>query len=87
MWIAKEVSIGKITHKANVNIGDSVVEIELPYFDKWQSCLNEEIKLDNDSYKISNLTNVGDRDETIRILINKEKKQNEHKHIKSRKDN
>tara|TARA_R100000655_G_scaffold40580_2_gene76341 strand:- start:28836 stop:29099 length:264 start_codon:yes stop_codon:yes gene_type:complete len=86
MWIEKKVNVGKITYQANVNIGEDTIEVELPYFDKWLSCLNEEITIDKDSYTISNLTNVGDRDEVIKILIRKEKKQNEHKHVKSRKD-
>lgn len=87
MWIEKEVTIGKSKHSAQVNVTDSQIEVELPYFTKWLSCLNESIELDGASYKINNMNNVGDRDETIFIVLNKGAKKDEYKSVKSRKNN
>tara|TARA_R100000951_G_scaffold10948_1_gene9179 strand:+ start:173 stop:442 length:270 start_codon:yes stop_codon:yes gene_type:complete len=84
MWTDKQVSIGKTKHSANVNVCDSQIEVVLPFFDKWLSCLNESIDLDGKSYKINNIHNVGDRDETIKIILKKEVK-NEPKLNESRK--
>lgn len=87
MWIEKEVTIGKSKHSAKVNVGESFVEVELSYFDKWTSCLNETMEIDSKSYIISNMKNVGDRDETIRIVLTQEQTKHEYKSNKSRKDN
>lgn len=86
MWSEKDITIGKTKHHGNVNVSDSHVEIELPYFNNWMNCLNEVIAIGKDSYKITNLTNVGDRDEVIRIVINMENKNDEYKSDKSRKN-
>lgn len=84
MWIDKEVSIGKAKHSAKVNVGDSLIEVELPFFDEWLSCLNESIDVDGKSYNINNIKNVGDRDESIMIMLKTEVK-NEPKRTESRK--
>lgn len=87
MWIEKEVTIGKSKHSAQVNDDESQIEVELSYFDKWLSCLNESMVIDGKSYKIHNMHNVGDRDETIKIVLKKGAKKDEYKSDKSRKNN
>tara|TARA_X000001388_G_scaffold76059_1_gene72382 strand:+ start:5318 stop:5587 length:270 start_codon:yes stop_codon:yes gene_type:complete len=84
MWLDKEVSIGKAKHSAKVNVSDSLIEVELPFFDEWLSCLNESIDVDGKSYNINNVRNVGDRDESIMIILKTEVK-NEPKRNESRK--
>ena len=87
MWITKEVTIGKSKHSAQVNIGESIIEVELSYFDEWTQCLNEPMVVDGKSYTINNIQNVGDRDETVKIRLTKEHKKDEYKSNKSRKNN
>ena len=84
MWIDKSVSIGKDKHSAKVNVTDSHIEVELPFFDKWLSCLNESIDIDGKNYTINNVHNNGDRDEIIMIILKKEVK-NEPKQTQGRK--
>jgi len=84
MWVDKSVSIGKDKHSAKVNVTDSHIEVELPFFDKWLSCLNEKIDIDGKSHNINNVQNLGDRDEIIKIILTKEKT-NEPKHAQGRK--
>lgn len=84
MWIDKSVSIGKDKHSAKVNVTDSHIEVELPFFDNWLSCLNEKIDVDGTSHVINNVQNLGDRDEVIKIVLKNEVK-NEPKHAQGRK--
>tara|TARA_Y100000004_G_scaffold54130_2_gene60287 strand:- start:5201 stop:5461 length:261 start_codon:yes stop_codon:yes gene_type:complete len=85
MWLDIEFKIGKDKHSGRLNSSGKNIEIELPYFDKWMDCLNKKIEFDNKKMTISNIRNVGDRDEVILIVLNKGAK-NEYKHDESRKD-
>ena len=84
MWLDKEVSIGKAKHSAKVNVSDSLIEVELPFVDEWLSGLNESIDVDGKSYNRNNVKSVGDRDESIMIILKTEVK-NEPKRNESRK--
>ena len=81
MWELKAVEIGSKKLDAQVNINDTSVEIEAPYFKSFKD--TDAVKIDKQTYTIKTAVNVADRNETI--VITTMEKDNEHKQVKSRK--
>jgi len=82
-WELKAIEIGSKKLDAQVNIGESSIEIEVPYYKSFKD--SDTIKIDKESYQITFSKNLGNRDEVI-VIICKQEKENEHKQAKSRKD-
>lgn len=82
-WELKAIEIGSKKLDAQVNISESNIEIEVPYYKSFKD--SDTIKIDKQSYQITFAKNLGDRDEVI-VIICKQEKENEHKQAKSRKD-
>ena len=81
MWELKAIEIGSKKLDAQVNISDTSVEIEAPYFKTFKD--TDSVKIDKQTYTIKTAVNVADRNETI--VITTMEKDNEHKQVKSRK--
>ena len=78
MWELKAIEIGSKKLDAQVNISDTSVEIEAPYFKTFKD--TDTIKIDKQTYTIKSAVNVGNRNETI--IITTMEKDNEHKQVK-----
>lgn len=83
MWIDTEVTVNKKKVNAKVNLGSDQSEVELPFFDGWDNL--GVMKIDKEKYLIFSATNVGGRDEMIRMKIKKEKS-NDSQFVESRED-
>lgn len=81
MWELKAIEIGSKKLDAQVNISDTSVEIEAPYFKTFKD--TDSVKIDKQTYTIKTAVNVADRNETI--VITTMEKDNEHKQVKSGK--
>lgn len=81
MWELKAIEIGSKKLDAQVNISDTSVEIEAPYFKTFKD--TDSVKIDKQTYTIKTAVNVAERNETI--VITTMEKDNEHKQVKSRK--
>jgi hypothetical protein len=81
MWELKAVEIGSKKLDAQVNINDTSVEIEAPYFKTFKD--TDSVKIDKQTYTIKTAVNVADRNETI--VITTMEKDNERKQVQSRK--
>ena len=81
MWELKAVEIGSKKLDAQVNINDTSVEIEAPYFKTFKD--TDLVKIDKQTYTIKTAVNVADRNETI--VITTMEKDNERKQVQSRK--
>ena len=81
MWELKAIEIGSKKLDAQVNINDTSVEIEAPYFKTFKD--TDSVKIDKQTYTIKTAVNVADRNETI--VITTMEKDNEHKQVKSGK--
>jgi len=81
MWELKAIEIGSKKLDAQVNISDTSVEIEAPYFKTFKD--TDSIKIDKQTYTIKTAVNVAERNETI--IITTMEKDNEHKQVKSGK--
>lgn len=82
MWELKAIEIGSKKLDAQVNISDTSVEIEAPYFKTFKD--TDSVKIDKQTYTIKTAVNVADRNEVI--IITTTEKNNEHKQTQSRKD-
>jgi|TARA_R100000482_G_C5077173_1_gene124226 hypothetical protein len=82
-WELMPIEIGSKKLDAQVSIGESMVEIEAPFFKSFKD--TDIIKIEKQSYQISSSDNVGGRDEVILITC-KKGETNEHKQVKGRKD-
>ena len=82
MWELKAIEIGSKKLDAQVNISDTSVEIEAPYFKTFKD--TDSVKIDKQTYTIKTAVNVGNRNETI--IITTMEKDNEHKQVKIGKD-
>ena len=81
MWELKAIEIGSKKLDAQINVSDTDVEIEAPYFKAFKD--TDTIKIDKQTYTIKSAVNVGNRNETI--IITTMEKDNEHKQDESRK--
>ena len=81
MWELKAVETGSKKLDAQVNINDTSVEIEAPYFKSFKD--TDSVKIDKQTYTIKTAVNVADRNETI--VITTMEKDNERKQVQSRK--
>lgn len=81
MWELKAIEIGSKKLDAQVNISDTSVEIEAPYFKTFKD--TDSVKIDKQTYTIKTAVNVADRNEVI--IITTMEKDNEHKQVKSGK--
>tara|TARA_R100000995_G_C3457630_1_gene111396 strand:+ start:260 stop:523 length:264 start_codon:yes stop_codon:yes gene_type:complete len=82
-WELLPIEIGSKKLDGNVNIGEGIIDIEIPYFKSFKH--TDVVKIDKKSYTITGATNVGDRDEYIHIEINTENN-NGHKQDKKGND-
>ena len=78
MWELKAIEIGSKKLDAQVNINDTSVEIEAPYFKTFKD--TDLVKIDKQTYTIKTAVNVADRNEVI--IITTLEKDNEHKQVK-----
>ena len=78
MWELKAIEIGSKKLDAQVNINDTIVEIEAPYFKAFKN--TDLVKIDKQTYTIKTAVNVADRNEVI--IITTLEKDNEHKQVK-----
>jgi len=78
MWELKAIEIGSKKLDAQVNVNDTHVEIEAPYFKTFKD--TDSVKIDKQTYTIKTAVNVADRNETI--IITTMEKDNEHKQVK-----
>ena len=74
MWELKAIEIGSKKLDAQVNVNDTHVEIEAPYFKTFKDI--DSVKIDKQTYTIKTAVNVADRNETI--VITTMEKDNEH---------
>ena len=75
MWLEKKVVINEKDVTSLVNESDNFIEVEIPFSSELSSVsINDAIEIDGKSYSISNVTNLGERDETLLIYIKKEEK-------------
>ena len=78
MWKLKAIEIGSKKLDAQVNVNDTSVEIEAPYFKTFKD--TDLVKIDKQTYTIKTAVNVADRNEVI--IITTLEKDNEHKQVK-----
>ena len=78
MWELKAIEIGSKKLDAQVNVSDTSVEIEAPYFKTFKD--TDLVKIDKQTYTIKTAVNVADRNEVI--IITTLEKDNEHKQVK-----
>jgi len=78
MWELKAIEIGSKKLDAQVNVNDTSVEIEAPYFKTFKD--TDLVKIDKQTYTIKTAVNVADRNEVI--IITTLEKDNEHKQVK-----
>ena len=78
MWELKAIEIGSKKLDAQVNVNDTDVDIEVPYFKTFKD--TDTIKIDKQTYTIKSAVNVGNRNEII--IITTMEKDNEHKQVK-----
>ena len=78
MWELKAIEIGSKKLDAQVNVNDTSVEIEAPYFKTFKD--TDSVKIDKQTYTIKTAVNVADRNEVI--IITTLEKDNEHKQVK-----
>ena len=78
MWELKAIEIGSKKLDAQINVSDTDVEIEAPYFKTFKD--TDSVKIDKQTYTIKSAVNVGNRNETI--IITTMEKDNEHKQVK-----
>ena len=78
MWELKAIEIGSKKLDAQVNVSDTSVEIEAPYFKTFKD--TDLVKIDKQTYTIKTAVNVADRNEVI--IITTTEKDNEHKQVK-----
>ena len=81
MWELKAIEIGSKKLDAQVNVNDTSVDIEVPYYKAFKD--TDTIKIDKQTYTIKTAVNVGNRNETI--IITTMEKDNEHKQVKGGK--
>ncbi len=81
MWSPKDITIEKKKVPCMVNESDNMIEIEMPFDLKLRKATS--VTIDSTDYKITSMEDVGERKETLKILI--EVKNND-KSIKGRKD-
>lgn len=81
MWSPKDITIEKKKVPCMVNESDNMIEIEMPFDLKLRKATS--VTIDSTDYKITSIEDVGERKETLKILI--EVKNND-KSIKGRKD-
>ena len=78
MWELKAIEIGSKKLDAQVNVNDTSVEIEAPYFKTFKD--TDLVKINKQTYTIKTAVNVADRNEVI--IITTTEKDNEHKQVK-----
>jgi len=81
MWSSKDITIEKKKVPCMVNESNNMIEIEMPFDLKLSKATS--VTIDSTDYKITSIEDVGERKETLKILI--EVKNND-KSIKGRKD-
>ena len=81
MWSPKDITIEKKKVPCMVNESNNMIEIEMPFDLKLRKATS--VTIDSTDYKITSIEDVGERKETLKILI--EVKNND-KSIKGRKD-
>ena len=81
MWSSKDIIIEKKKVPCMVNESDNMIEIEMPFDLKLRKATS--VTIDSTDYKITSMEDVGERKETLKILI---EVQSNDKSIKGRKD-
>ena len=81
MWSSKDITIEKKKMPCMVNESDNMIEIEMPFDLKLRKATS--VTIDSKDYKITSMEDVGERKETLKILI---EVQSNDKSIKGRKD-
>lgn len=79
-----KVKIGKKNHDAKVQDFHHQLEVEMAHFEKWD--LVKSMIIDDDNYNVVWSTNVGNRNEIVKMIVEKTGVKNEQQ-VQSRKDN
>jgi uncharacterized Zn finger protein len=66
-WIDTDIAVSGETVKGSINAASDGTRIEVP-FDKGIS-VGDTVTADGSEYKITGITNVGDRDETLQLEV------------------
>ena len=66
-WINTDIAVSDETVKGSINASSDGTRIEVP-FDKGIS-VGDTVTADGSEYKITGITNVGDRDETLQLEV------------------
>ena len=74
MWIDSEVTIDKKSHSCKLNVGETIAEVELPYFKEWESVSSLEINGKKCEVILS--SDLGERNETISMRCKHERESN-----------
>ena len=85
MWQLKNIEVGSKKIDAQVNMSNTGIEIEIPFYKSFKE--SDIVKIDKKSYSIFSATNVGNRDEIILIVTNGDKNNEQSKQNSSREDN
>jgi len=66
-WVNKEIAVSNETVQGGIDASGDVTRIEVP-FDKGIS-VGDSVTVDSSDYKITKITNVGGRDETLQLEV------------------
>jgi uncharacterized Zn finger protein len=68
-WVNSEIVVLGNTIKSVINRHDDITVVEIPFADGEGISIGEDISIDGEKLKIANITNVGNRDETLSMEI------------------
>lgn len=63
MWIDSKVTINKQSHSCKLNVGETISEVELPYFKGWKDV--DTLEIDSQKCEVIMSSDLGERNETI----------------------
>lgn len=72
MWIDSKVTINKESHSCKLNVGETISEVELPYFKGWESV--DTLEINNKKCEVILSSDLGERNETIIMRCKHERK-------------
>ncbi len=72
MWIDSKVTINKQSHSCKLNAGETIIEVELPYFKGWNDV--DSLDIDSEKCEVIMSTDLGERNETIIMRCKHERK-------------
>jgi hypothetical protein len=74
MWIDSKVTIGKQTHSCKLNVGETISEVELPYFEGWEDV--DTLEINSKKCEVILSSDLGERNETIIMRCKHERESN-----------